>query len=50
MAPGHEYLSLGSMAFKGYVSQGYMAIKATGGGHSDSYLKGTRLSRPQEWD
>ena len=31
-----------------YVSQGYKAIKATGGGHRSRILKATRLSRLQE--
>ena len=34
----------------GLVSQGYKAIKATGGGCRDSFLKATRLSRLQEGD
>ena len=33
-----------------YVSQGYKAIKATGGGHRNRSLKATRLSRLQEGD
>ena len=33
-----------------YVSQGYKAIKATGGGHRERSLKATRLSRLQEGD
>ena len=35
---------------QGWVSQGYNAIKATGGGHGDLFLKDTRLSRLQEGD
>ena len=35
---------------QGYVSQGYKAIKATGGGCRDGFLKATRLSRLQEGD
>ena len=34
----------------GLVSQGYKAIKATGGGRRDMFLKATRLSRLQEGD
>ena len=34
----------------GLVSQGYKAIKATGGGGRDGFLKATRLSRLQEGD
>ena len=33
-----------------YVSQGYKAIKATGGGHRERSLKATRLSRLQGLD
>merc|ERR1712240_443041 len=33
---------------QGYVSQSYKAIKATGGGCRDGFLKATRLSRLQE--
>merc|ERR1712102_145061 len=35
---------------QGWVSQGYKAIKATGGGCRDGFLKATRLSRLQEGD
>merc|ERR1711923_284115 len=35
---------------QGYVCQGYKAIKATGGGRRDMFLKATRLSRLQEGD
>ena len=38
------------MGTLGYVSQGYKAIKATGGGSRDGFLKATRLSRLQEGD
>merc|ERR1712163_43350 len=34
----------------GLVSQGYRAIKATGGGGRDGFLKATRLSRLHEGD
>ena len=33
-----------------YVSQGYEAIKAPGGGCRDRFLKATRISRLQEGD
>ena len=33
-----------------YVSQGYKAIKATGGGHRERSLKATRLSRLLDGD
>ena len=33
---------------QGYVCQGYKAIKATGGGCRDEFLKATRLSRLQD--